>query len=374
MPADSTISSDKSGIAPVLRRFGRIWKPDWSQNGARVALRCQVAIGFCLAAGLAIGSPEMGAVAASGALGAGFGAFERIRGSSLLPMLLGSLGMGLSVFAGALFGYSDFGFIALAAFAGLVAGVLAAMGDGMWYVALQWAIAALVVGANPRSPDQAALLTTLVMSGGLLQTLVIVLFRRFRPIEGLAPDLLSTREGRRFLKMAPLVRPFLARLADDSGRVWKEAARIAFALALAALAARMFGLPHAYWAPMTALLVLKSDLHLTVARGVARMSGTLVGMALVSTISIVLHPAPVVLCLMGVLFAWLCFTLLKVNYAMYSVCITAFVVSQLELGGLTGYEVAKERALGTLLGVSGALLAQLLPHAMRHVKQDTAAD
>lgn len=374
MPNDPAIPSGKPGLAGVLRRFGRIWKPDWSQNGARVALRCQVAIGFCLAAGLAIGSPAMGAVAASGALGAGFGAFERIRGSSLLPMLVGSLGMGLSVFAGALFGYSDIGFITLAAFAGLVCGLLAAMGDGMWYVALQWAIAMMVVGANPRSSDESALLTTLVMSGGLIQTLVIVLFRRFRPIEGLAPDLLSTREGRRFLKMAPLVRPFFARLAADSGRVWKEAARIAFALALAAAAARLVGLPHAYWAPMTALLVLKSDLHLTVSRGVARMTGTLVGMALVSTISVQLHPAPVVLCLMGVLFAWLCFTLIKVNYAMYSVCITAFVVSQLELGGLTGYEVAKERALGTLFGVSCALLAQLLPHAVRRVKPDTAGD
>jgi hypothetical protein len=48
---------------------------------------------------------------------------------------------------------------------------------------------------------------------------------------------------------------------------------------------------------------------------------------------------------------------LRVNYALFSVCITAYVVSLLSLAGLPGRLVAEHRVLNTLLGGSIALSA-----------------
>ena len=58
-----------------------------------------------------------------------------------------------------------------------------------------------------------------------------------------------------------------------------------------------------------------------------------------------------------VVFAWLCYSLLHVNYAIYVVCVTSYFVFLLGFGGLPEIAVVKYRSINTTLGGLFALLA-----------------
>jgi uncharacterized membrane protein YccC len=114
-----------------------------------------------------------------------------------------------------------------------------------------------------------------------------------------------------------------------------------------------------YWVPMTTLLVVRADLFQTLTRGVMRVTGTLVGAGIAGLIAAHLHPSPAVLALLVVFFAWWAFAVLNVNYALYTLTLTAYIVFLLALAGLPPAAVVHRRAAYTLLGGAFALLAYL---------------
>jgi uncharacterized membrane protein YccC len=114
-----------------------------------------------------------------------------------------------------------------------------------------------------------------------------------------------------------------------------------------------------YWIPMTTLLVLKPGVTDTVNRAVARVLGTLAGSILVSFCIAHLNPSPVVLASFTLLFAWLSYGTLNVNYALFSVFITGYIIFLLSLANVPGPVIAQRRALCTALGGSIALIVRL---------------
>jgi hypothetical protein len=353
--------------------FRKVWEPDWTKLDFRIGSRCATGIGIALLVGLLIGSPIMGAIAAAGALGTAFGAFERIRGSSAIPMLLATGGMGGSVFVGIVFGHSDLAYVLLAAISGGMCGALVGFGTGYWYVGLQWTIAGLVAAEFTGDAHTAAQHSALLVAGGLLETIVVLALRQFRPLVSpiAPPDALDPRDALRVIVRTPVVLHAVRRRLRFTRGVWVEAVRLAIALAVSAYAGRALHLSHAYWCPMTTLIVMKSDLHLTLSRGLARVCGTLLGVALTALITLALHPGPIVLCALSLLAAFLMFSLLKVNYAVYSICITTFVVFQLAFLNLPAPAAAMERGFATLLGFVIALLAHLVWNVQHLLRKGT---
>ena len=128
-------------------------------------------------------------------------------------------------------------------------------------------------------------------------------------------------------------------------------------LGLGAELARLLVLPNGYWVPMTALLVLKPDFRQTFHRGLERVVGTLAGAALASLLVHAIHLDPFTMGCLIVFFAWLGYTLVNVNYAVYAVFLTAYIVFLLDFGGLTPAVVVTHRALNTALGGGLALLS-----------------
>ena len=128
-------------------------------------------------------------------------------------------------------------------------------------------------------------------------------------------------------------------------------------LGTTAAACRALAVPNGYWVPMTALLVLKPDFQQTLSRGIARVAGTLAGAAVATLLATLLRPGPVTLAALVVLFAWLCYTLVRVNYAVYAVCITSYVVFLLSFMGLPEKQLVVHRAINTFVGGLVALLA-----------------
>jgi uncharacterized membrane protein YccC len=107
---------------------------------------------------------------------------------------------------------------------------------------------------------------------------------------------------------------------------------------------RQLHFPGGYWIPMTALLVLKPGVTDTMNRAVARVLGTLAGAILVSLCIAHLKPSTPVLAGFTLLFAWVSYGTLNVNYALFSVSITGYIVFLLSLADAPGPVIAQRRA------------------------------
>ena len=138
-----------------------------------------------------------------------------------------------------------------------------------------------------------------------------------------------------------------------------------FTLATTTELYRRLKFPSGYWIPMTALLVLKPGITDTVNRAIARVLGTVTGAILASFCIAHLHPSSVVLAGLTLLFAWLSYGTLNVNYALYSSFITAYIVFLLSLASAPGFVIAQRRALCTALGGLIALGVRLVVISLR---------
>ncbi len=129
---------------------------------------------------------------------------------------------------------------------------------------------------------------------------------------------------------------------------------------LAEVIAQASGLSHGYWIVLTIFIVLRPDYSSTLYRGLQRAAGTVVGAGLgVATVQLAKVSLTVLLAGIGIslLAAYAVFT---VNYLLYAVFLTDFVVVLLALLGLPPEPTALARLVGTGIGTGLAILAYLI--------------
>jgi hypothetical protein len=276
--------------------------------------------------------------------------------------------MAVSALGGSLVGHSGSpGTIVNAALAGFGGGMLLALGPGSSWIGQQCAILAIVASGYPVGFDASLVRALLILAGGGLQTLFMLAVWRLRfPAGDLTED--DPFEG--FL---PALRTLRANLTTHSD-VLRFAVRQGLTLAAAAELARPTGLPNGYWVPMTALLVLKPDFRQTFRRGVERVAGTLAGAALATLLVHSLRLDQATTGALIVLFAWLGYTLINVNYAIYAIFLTTYIVFLLDFGGLSAGVVVTHRAFNTALGGCLALLSYATMLIRRQVATRHAVD
>lgn len=161
------------------------------------------------------------------------------------------------------------------------------------------------------------------------------------------------------LRRRPPVRDALTTLRANltlRSTACRHALRLAVTVALATAIYRLAHLPRGYWIPMTALLVLKPDFHDTFARGIARIAGTIAGAAVATLIVDVFVPGPPSLTLLVLLFVWGCYAVARINYAIFTTCLTGYIVFILMLSGVAELTAATTRALYTMAGGALALI------------------
>jgi MFS family permease len=336
----------------MLRHLSRdLFVTDWSQSRAVSSLPCTPAIAITLLGGLAIGNPIAGMIAASGAMSVGFGAFQRLGRSRVMPMPWATVGMTLCTAAGSVAMHSAIALAVAAAIIGLLYGLATAISGGTAWVALQCAIFAIVASGYPANPRQVLERALLILIGGLLQLLLVTFFRRIHIgfAAGVPPD---TFGG---------VRPSLRKLREAlswRSRDFRYAITLAAMLTVTASLARYLRLANDYWVPMTALLVLRTDLHETLTRGFARMAGTIFGAGIATLLVSLTRPGPVALVFLIVLFAWLSYSTVMVSYGTLSASVTAYIACLLAFGGLPETGVALHR-IGQLNARAGKLMWQM---------------
>ena len=322
----------------------------WQKRRAVRAIPCVFTIAVCLAVGLILGRPDGGMVAAGGAMSVGFGAFQFLGQSRRAPMLWSTLGMAVSALGGSVVGHAGPGWLFNGAWAGFGAGLLLALGPGASWIGQQCAIVALVASGYPAGAEVALARAALILAGGGLQTVVMVGVWKLR-FPATNPAEKDPFEGGR-----PALRTLWNALTPSSA-AFHYAVRLSATLTAATAVQHFSALPNGYWVPMTALIVLKPDFQQTFFRGVERVIGTVVGAGLATLLVHALRLDLATIGMLVVMFAWLGYTLINVNYAVYAVFLTAYIVFLLDFGGLSTHVVALHRTVNTALGGGLALLS-----------------
>ncbi|QNI30736.1 FUSC family protein [Alloacidobacterium dinghuense] len=336
---------------------------NWHNQTFRDDLVLLPAIAICLGAGVALGHPAAGMIAGGGAMTVGFGAKQSIDDSRLLPMLFVSIGMTFAAFLGVIIGYTNYLLVPIAALWAFGYGMLTTREEGYSWVGQQCVITFLVASAFPASLGPACNRALLILAGGTIQlAFSAILLRLFRQLGGHLASLaqyvhaeqLALRSAYLMATQSILGRRFLSSAIPYS-------LRLAVTLAVTTEIYRRMNFPSGYWIPMTALLVLKPGITDTVSRAIARLVGTFAAAIVVSSCLAQLpSPSPTVLAAFTLIFAWFSYGTNNVNYALFSVCITGYIVFLLSINNVPGPLVAQRRAISTAIGGSIALAVRLI--------------
>jgi hypothetical protein len=356
-----------------------IYTFDWTQLSFHTPLIGIISIGLCLFCGVFVGHPSAGLIAGGGAFTIGFGINQRIADSRLWPMIAATGAMFVSTLIGMLVGHRGFTLVLAAAIWGFAYAILTARAAGISWVGQQAAITLFVASAFPANFHSALLRALLISSGGALQILITSLFLRLLPelaanlraiqqtgSEELGHLLNSNRARYRAylrLRAIPLT---LTRIPT-----FPFAVRMSLTVAISAEIYRHLGVQSGYWIPMTALLVQKPAFSETFSRAFLRVGGTLAG-AVVSTVFLVhIHPNPLYLAALATFFALWSYATNSVNYGLYTIFLTSYIVFLLSLNTLSGPVIAYRRALCTAAGGLIALVIHIDALRRLHDHQHT---
>jgi len=148
------------------------------------------------------------------------------------------------------------------------------------------------------------------------------------------------------------------------------ALRVALVLAVGTAIYQRTHFVSGYWIPVTSLLVLKPGVYDTMNRAIARVLGTIAGAALLTVLLAHTTPAAPMLAVFAVLFAWLAYSTLYVNYLLFAACLTSYIVFLLALNNLPQAQIARQRAICTIIGGGLALLTRLIVLARRKKEEE----
>jgi uncharacterized membrane protein YccC len=350
------------GTGPITAYLADSYVFDWRKQTFVSDLIFVVPIAFCLGVGLAVGHPAAGMIAAGGAMTVGFGSKESIDNSRLLPMIFASVGIAFSIFVGMVAGHQNFLLVVVAALWAFGYGMLTARPDGYGWVGQQCVVTLLVGSAFPFTAKLAVGRAALLLAGGVVQVVwssaALRLFGQLR--EHLTAMARYMREEETALRQA------FADLAATVRRRRFADSTVAYSLRLmvtVGVSTEIYRLLHfssGYWIPMTALLVLKPGLADTASRAIARTLGTVAGAWLLTLLVTRIDPSPLMLAALTVVFAWLAYATLNVNYALFAVFLTGYIVFLLSLARIPGAEIALRRAICTAIGGAIALAVRLV--------------
>jgi hypothetical protein len=319
-------------------------------------------VALCLFTGVAVGHPAAGMIAGGGALTIGFGANQRISDSRLLPMIFAVFAMASATLVGTVVGHKGPLLILASAVAAAIYGLLTIRNSGLAWVGQQAAVALFVASAFPSGPRPAFARAGLIVAGGTMQILITSaglrlypeLGRQLRDFPRSILDAIPSHDLLKTLQQLPYVLP-----APDRRAAAIYSLRLVITVAIASELYRRLGIQSGYWIPMTALLVQKPAFFETLSRGIARVGGTLAGATLATILAAHVPLGPWWLAGLATFFAYWCFATNGVNYALFSLCITSYIVFLLSLNQIPGPELAHRRALCTLAGAVIALVIHL---------------
>ncbi|MFG2225278.1 FUSC family protein [Streptomyces sp. NPDC048644] len=161
-------------------------------------------------------------------------------------------------------------------------------------------------------------------------------------------------------RLVPVAWRSLHRELRWSSRFLRHALRVSAVAAAGYLLGTALPFGHGYWAPLAAVMVMRPDFAQTYSRGVARFSGTLVGVAVGGGVMALFHPHAYVSAALAVVCVLLMYLLMRTGVSVTSACVAAYVVFLLGIAGAGWEQTVLERVVLTLVGGLLAMLAYAL--------------
>jgi len=324
----------------------------WANRAPRRALQSIFAVAIALLIGHFSGHSSAGAIAAGAAFTVGFAVFHEAMASTLLSMGLTTIGIASATLAGSYAAEWTWAAVLVVIVASINYGLLAELGPTPGWIGQQCGVFVIISSGFPGGVHYAIGRASMVILGGALQMLVFATTYRFY------------RRNR--IVQPPHPHPFFVRLRDRYDQLWvdlrraiheihtKETlsyiARLSITLVLATLFYRRHHLPNGYWAPMTAILVLRPEWTNTVSRGAARLLGTVAGATIVVLNAMYLPLDIWMVFALVIVCAWATFALQAVNYALFSFFLTLYIVYSFRFGGFSQPAAAHFRVMNTSIG------------------------
>ena len=371
MSTSPVIGASPSSTTPAVQQappfLADVYTFNWSALRLGLPLISASSVALCLIVGVAIGHPGGALLAGGGALTVGFGVNQCIADSRILPMLAAVFAIATATLAGTVVGHSGYTLVVAAAASAAIYGILTVRHAGLAWVGQQASITLFVASAFPLGPRDALVRAGLIALGSTVQLIITTVSLRLFPAlhptsdtSPCAPDPALDQPVSILSRFAdlPSVLPNALPLPDRIVAV-RYAIRLSITVALASELYRRLGIQSGYWIPMTALLVQKPAFFETLARDITRTGGTIVGATLATIIAAHLHLSLWTIVALTVFFAFWCFATISVNYAVFSVGITSYIVFLLSLNQVPGPEIAYRRAYCTTFGAIIALLLHL---------------
>jgi hypothetical protein len=363
-PAALKAAPAAAAVAAPPHFLADVYTFDWSAFKLRVPLISASAVALCLFGGVALGHPGGALLAGGGALTVGFGINQCVADSRILPMLLAVLAISTATLAGTLAGHSGYSLVIAAAISAAIYGVLTVRHAGLAWVGQQASIALFVASAFPYGLRQAFIRAGLIALGGSIQILITSIGLRMLPelgthITQLHRSLYTELYQRRNELLTRLYVLPNAIADPDRTAALSYAIRLCITVALASELYHRLGIQSGYWIPMTALLVQKPAFFETLGRATARVAGTILGATLATHLAAHVNLSPWHLAALTAFFAFWCYATVSVNYALFTLCITSYIVFLLSLNQIPGPEIAYRRAYCTTFGAIIALLIHL---------------
>ena len=161
------------------------------------------------------------------------------------------------------------------------------------------------------------------------------------------------------LRLGSIAATLRANMSLNSA-AFRHAVRLAVCIGIGDGVGRGLHWRRSYWLPMTIAIVLKPDFSATFSRGVLRLTGTFLGLALATVMFHVLPPglAAQVALIAVLMFFMRCFG--PANYGIVVIAVTALVVLLIALTGDSPSNVIAARGLNTAMGGAIALIAYWL--------------
>lgn len=130
----------------------------------------------------------------------------------------------------------------------------------------------------------------------------------------------------------------------------RHAVRLAVTLAAAGVLGDILPVQRGYWITLTAVLVLRPDFTTTLSRGVARIAGTIVGVVAATAIVLAVPNTPHITLALAIFFAAISYAAFQLNYGIFSLTVTAYVVFLLALLGTPESTAVQNRLVATVIG------------------------
>ncbi|OSZ61965.1 hypothetical protein OQI_02205 [Streptomyces pharetrae CZA14] len=145
-------------------------------------------------------------------------------------------------------------------------------------------------------------------------------------------------------------------LRSAASPITRHAVRVTAVATTGYLLGSALPLGHGYWAPLAAVMSMRPDFSQTYSRAVARLAGTVLGVAVATAVVRFADPGTRLSAALAVLSAGLLYLLMRTGQFAAQACIAAYVVLLLGMAGEQWTQTVPERVLLTLLG---GLLAML---------------